>query len=81
MRPLTTTIYNDILSDIMRLAEIRLKRQLSQRDLAAKAKMSQAYLCRIEVGKADPSLSTLKRLALALGVTVSELVKESRLMK
>jgi transcriptional regulator with XRE-family HTH domain len=60
----------------VRLTEIRAKKQLSQRALAAKAKMSQTYLCNVETGKADPSLSTLKRLAEALGVTVSELVKE-----
>lgn len=60
----------------MRLAEIRAKRKLSQRDLATKAKMSQTYLCNVETGKSDPSLSTLKRLAAALGVTVSELVKD-----
>ena len=61
----------------MRLAEIRTKKQLSQRALAQRAKMSQTYLCNVETGKADPSLSTLKRLAEALGVTVSELVKEA----
>ena len=62
----------------MRLAELRAKRKLSQRALAKRAKMSQTYLCNVETGKADPSLSTLKRLAQALGVTVSELVKEPR---
>ena len=60
----------------MRLAELRAKRKLSQRALADKAKMSQTYLCNVETGKADPSLSTLKRLAEALGVTVSDLVKD-----
>lgn len=60
----------------MRLAEIRVKRKLSQRALAEKANMSQTYLCNVETGKADPSLSTLKRLAEALNVTVSELVKD-----
>jgi len=38
--------------------------------------MSQTFLSNVENGHADPSLSTLKRLAEALGVTVSELVKE-----
>jgi transcriptional regulator with XRE-family HTH domain len=60
----------------VRLAELRAKKQLSQRALAAKAQMSQTYLCNVETGKADPSLSTLKRLATALGVSVSELVKD-----
>ncbi len=81
MSVLTMPLSRDIVSNIMRLIEMRLKRQLSQRDLAAKAAMTQAYLCRIEVGKADPSLSTLERLAVALGVTVSELVKEPRVKK
>ena len=62
----------------MKLGEIRAKKKLSQRALAERAKMSQTYLCNVEMGKADPSLSTLKRLAQALGVTVSELVQEPR---
>jgi transcriptional regulator with XRE-family HTH domain len=60
----------------MMLVELRQRQGLSQRALAAKAKMSQTYLCNVEIGKADPSLTTLKRLARALGVNVSELVKE-----
>lgn len=62
----------------MMLKRIRERKGLSQRALAAKAKMSQTYLCNVENGKADPSLSTLKRLAEALGITVSELVKEPK---
>ena len=78
MALLTMPQSNDIVSNIMRLIELRVKGQLSQRALATKAHMTQAYLCRIELGKADPSLSTLKRLAKALGVSVSELMKEPR---
>jgi transcriptional regulator with XRE-family HTH domain len=62
----------------MMLKLIRERKGLSQRGLAAKAKMSQTFLSNVESGKADPSLSTLKRLAKALGVTVSELVKEPK---
>lgn len=65
----------------MLLRTFRLKQGLTQQQLAAKAKMSHAFLSNIETGKADPSLSTLKRLAQALGVTVSELVKEPRLTR
>ncbi len=65
----------------MILRILRLKQELTQKRLAAKAKMSHAYLSNIETGKADPSLSTLKRLAKALGVSVSELVKEPRSKK
>jgi len=65
----------------MLLRTLRLKQELTQKQLAAKAKMSYAFLSNIETGKADPSLSTLKRLAEALGVSVSELVKEPRSKK
>ncbi len=53
-----------------------MKKGLSQRALAAKAKMSYTYLCNVENGKADPSLSTLKRLARALRVKVADLVAD-----
>jgi transcriptional regulator with XRE-family HTH domain len=60
----------------MRLKQIRKGKGLSQRSLADKAKMSYTYLCNLEQGKADPSLSTLKRLAKALRVRVVELVRD-----
>ena len=40
--------------------------------------MSQTFLSNVERGKADPSLTTLKRLAAALGVTVCDLVRDER---
>jgi transcriptional regulator with XRE-family HTH domain len=40
--------------------------------------MSYTYVSNVENGKVDPSLSVLKRLAKALGVTVSTLVQEPR---
>ena len=60
----------------MRLRAIRTKKGLSLRALAAKAKMSYTYLCNIENGKVDPSLSTLRRLAKVLKVKVSTLVAD-----
>jgi transcriptional regulator with XRE-family HTH domain len=61
----------------MRLREIRHKQKLTLKMLAKKAgDMSYTFLSNVETGKADPSLSTLKRLATALGVSVSELVKD-----
>jgi len=57
----------------MRLRQIREQKKLSQRSLADKAKMSYTYLSNVERGKADPSLSTLKRLAKALKVRVVDL--------
>jgi len=60
----------------MRLKQIRTSKGLTQRLLADKAKMSYTYLCNLEQGKADPSLSTLKRLAKALRIRVVELVRD-----
>jgi transcriptional regulator with XRE-family HTH domain len=61
----------------MRLRAIRHRQKLTLKMLAKKAGgMSYTFLSNVETEKADPSLSTLKRLAIALGVSVSELVKD-----
>jgi len=60
----------------MLLKAIRTQKGWSQRAVAAKAKMSYTYLCNVEKGKADPSLSTLKRLAKVLKVKVADLVAD-----
>ena len=65
----------------MMLKVIRIKNGFSQDALARKAHMSQTFLSNVERGKADPSLSTLKRLAAALGVTVCDLVRDERPMR
>lgn len=50
-----------------KLIEARLKRKMSQRDLAKKVGTSQAAISRIEAMNANPSLSFLKRISTALG--------------
>ncbi|UVT20113.1 MAG: helix-turn-helix transcriptional regulator [Nitrospira sp.] len=60
----------------MRIRAIRESKGLSIRALAAKAKMAYPFLCNVENGKVDPSLSTLRRLAKALKVKVVELIDE-----
>jgi len=60
----------------MRVREIRCGKKLSLRAVAHQAGMSYTYLCNVENGKADPSLSTLKRLAGVLRVSVCDLVKD-----
>jgi transcriptional regulator with XRE-family HTH domain len=47
---------------------------MTQEALAKKAGVSRAYLSRLEMGRHDPPLSRLRKLAKALGVTVAELV-------
>ena len=58
----------------MRLRQIRTRRKMTQEALAIKADVSRAYLSRLEMGRHDPPLSLLRRLAKALGVKVGELV-------
>ncbi len=59
---------------VKRLRELRAKRGLSQRDLADLSGVSREYIARIELGQHDPTLSTLEKLAKALGVKVSRLL-------
>ncbi len=59
----------------MGLRTWRKKVGLTQVALAQKAKVSQGYITALERGRsANPSLAVLKRLAKALGVTVTDLI-------
>ena len=58
-----------------RIKEWRAKRGLSQRDLADVSGVSREYIARIELGQHDPTLSTLEKLAKALGVKVGRLLE------
>lgn len=46
----------------------RTKRKLSQRELADRAGISVSYLSLLERSKRDPPLSTLQKIAAALGI-------------
>jgi transcriptional regulator with XRE-family HTH domain len=54
-----------------RLRALRVERDLTLAGLAAAAKMSVAMLSHIERGQASPSLRTLERLRIALGVPLA----------
>jgi transcriptional regulator with XRE-family HTH domain len=58
--------------------EIRRARHLSQRQLASRMQVPRTYISKIENGKAIPTLGSLERLASALDVDVSQLVRDSR---
>jgi transcriptional regulator with XRE-family HTH domain len=58
--------------------EIRKARHLSQRQLAGRMQVPRTYISKIENGKAIPTLGSLERLAAALEVDVSQLVRDSR---
>jgi transcriptional regulator with XRE-family HTH domain len=58
--------------------EIRRARHLSQRQLASRMQVPRTYISKIENGKAIPTLGSLERLANALEVEMSHLVRDSR---
>jgi DNA-binding XRE family transcriptional regulator len=58
------------------IQQMRESKGLTQRDLAARAKVTPGYIAQIELGKKkNPSLDVLKRIAKALGVPVTELLE------
>jgi transcriptional regulator with XRE-family HTH domain len=68
-----------VLADNLRL--LRLKQRLSQNLLADEAGVTQALVSAIERGKANPTVESLERLAMVLGVRIGELFQEGDLRK
>lgn len=61
--------------------QTRNQQGMSQRELADAANLSRSYVCDIERGRGnEPSLSTLDKLAGALGASRSDLMKASGLI-
>lgn len=54
---------------------IRTEKGLSQVDIARNLGVSRGFVSNIESGKRNPTLSTITRLANALGVTIDALLK------
>jgi transcriptional regulator with XRE-family HTH domain len=59
------------------LQRLRIRRGLTQEQLAVKAGLVRVYLTKLEQGEHDPTLSVLVRLAKVLRVPVRELLGES----
>jgi DNA-binding XRE family transcriptional regulator len=55
------------------LASLRLKLGWSQKRLAEEIETSQPHVARIEMGREDIRISTVRRLARALGVSIAEI--------
>ena len=60
------------------LRKVRLKRGLSLRTLGVMAGVHAVSLVRLEAGKFDPRLSTLRKLAQALEVSVCDLIDQPK---
>jgi transcriptional regulator with XRE-family HTH domain len=60
-----------------RIRDLRLSRDFSLKQLAAGAGVSASLVSQIENNRVDPSLSTLRKIALTMGVPVFALIAES----
>lgn len=59
------------------IREYRKKRRLTQKQLAARVGVSQAYICSLESGKRrNPSIGILFRIAKETGAPLQRLIKE-----
>ena len=66
---------------MLRLREIRARRGVRLRALKAASGVAVSALAKFEAGQGDPQLSTLRKLAKALNVTVAELIGEQSTKK
>ncbi|MEK7479003.1 MAG: helix-turn-helix transcriptional regulator [Patescibacteria group bacterium] len=57
------------------IKKIRTRKKMSQGDICRKLGMDRSYMSAVESGKKNITLAVLERLANALGVRVSELLK------
>jgi len=71
------SIKNEGLSVSSAVRDLRHVRNLSQRQLAARMGVPRTYISKIENGKAMPTLSSLDRLARALQVDISALLRDA----
>jgi transcriptional regulator with XRE-family HTH domain len=59
-----------------RLKDARIRRALTQEELAEKAGVNAATVARLERNRTEPHMSTLRKLAKALDVDPTELIGE-----
>lgn len=57
------------------MKKIRLAKGMTQGDICRKLEVDRAYISNVESGNKNPTLSTITKLAKALGVSVDELLK------
>jgi transcriptional regulator with XRE-family HTH domain len=75
VEPLRLKKMNQIVSSFgITLRQLREERGWSQEALAEHADLNRSYIGELERGKAIPSLLTLKKLSVALGVSLSNLL-------
>ena len=60
-----------------RIRKYRLERGYTQQQLGEKSGRAESTIRRYEIGKLNPKLETIKKIANALGISVNELIDES----
>lgn len=65
---------NEIIKFGKKLKEVRLKKDLSQGDIARILGAHRTYISGLERGMRNPSLLTVQKVAKALGVNAKELI-------
>jgi putative transcriptional regulator len=58
---------------VNKIAEVRVKTGMTQKDLAKELKISHWYLNKIERGKVDPGIKLAVRIAKSLDTTLNDL--------
>lgn len=73
MEPVTT--YGAILGQVLK--KLREARNLGQSQMAEQVGVTQPYWSKVEQGKANPSITLVRRSSAALGIPYSQLVAET----
>lgn len=66
---------NEVIQFGKKLREVRIKKKLSQGDVARTLGVHRSYISGLERGRRNPSLLTVHKVAKALGVSTNELLK------
>jgi len=59
----------------LNLKRIRIEKGISQGDISRALKVARSFISDLENGKRNPTLSTIAKLAKAIGVSLGELIK------
>jgi len=70
-----TLMKNEVIQFGKKLREARLKKKLSQGDVARILGVHRSYISGLERGRRNPSLLTVHKVAKALGISTNELMK------
>lgn len=61
-----------------KIKQVRIKKQISQLDLALRADIDKTTIWRIETGQVSPTLDTIEKIAEALGMDFATLTDVSK---